>query len=334
MDEIAITKTVSIIIVTWNSEGFIKDAVDTALSQSHKAEEIIIIDNGSSDGTVRQLKRLYSKNKKVKFLFNNYNIGFAAANNQGLYIAKGDFILFLNPDTKLDKNFLKNALKGFDDPYAGAVSGKILRFDRKTIDSAGQMLGRNRRPIERGYGKPDGKQYNTETYCFSVCGAAAFYKKEAIVDLSIDGQFFDDDYFAFYEDLDSGWRLNLFGWKCKYVPKAVVYHHRGGSNVRKQGLSKYFQIAAKNPAVQADIIRNRWYTIIKNDHLLNYLLHFPWIFLYELKTFVYLIFFKRSIIGEIIKLYIRKLPELGKKRKKIKRKIIEKPGTIRKRMRI
>jgi GT2 family glycosyltransferase len=334
MDEVSDGKTVSIIIVSWNSEPFIKDAVDTALSQIYNKLEVIVIDNGSTDGTVRVLKRNYSKNKKVKFIFNQYNIGFSAANNQGLYIAKGDFILFLNPDTKLDKNFLKYALLGFDDPKVGAISGKILRFDGKTIDSAGQMLGRNRRAIERGYGRPDGTTYGIESYCFSVCGAAAFYRRETINNISIEGQLFDDNYFAFYEDLDTGWRMNLFGWRCKYIPKAIVYHHRGGSNVNKKGLSKFYQIAAKNPNIQADIIRNRWYTIIKNDHPFNYILHFPWIFLYEIKTIGYLLLFNRKIIGSIFKVFRRQSPLLRKKRKLIKKKTLENPGTIRKRMRL
>lgn len=332
MDEMIKDVPVSIIIVTWNSEKFIKDAVETALAQSHKNLEIIIIDNGSSDNTVKTVRKLFPKNKQVKLTANKYNIGFAAANNQGLYIASGEFVLFLNPDTKLDKKFLSNALKAFADTSVGAVSGKILRFDRKTIDSAGQTLAKNRRTLERGYGKPDEAKYSREGFCFSVCGAAAFYRRKTITDLSINGQFFDESYFAFYEDLDAGWRLNLFGWRCKYVPSAVVYHHRGGSNVSKRKLAGHFQIAGKSSDIQADIIRNRWYTIIKNDNIFNFIIHSPWIFIQDLKTFIYLLCFNRKIIKKVFKVFFLRLPELRAKRKIINKKVKIKPGTIRKRM--
>jgi GT2 family glycosyltransferase len=334
MDKLITSKSVSIIIVTWNSEGFIKDAVETALAQSHKNLEIIIIDNGSSDKTVKTVKSLFSKNKQVKLIVNRFNIGFAAANNQGLYIANGEFILFLNPDTKLDKKYLTNALKGFEDPSVGAVSGKIFRFDGKTIDSAGQMLGKSRRAVERGYGKQDSIEYSTEEFCFSVCGAAALYRRAAIAGISINGQFFDESYFAFYEDLDAGWRLNLLGWKCKYIPAAIVYHHRGGSNVNKKGLSGFYQIAGKSSDVQADIIRNRWYTIIKNDHILSFAINFPWIFFQDLKTMIYLLFFNRKIIGKVFRTFFHQLPSLMKKRKIVKMKIKIKRETIRKRMKL
>jgi GT2 family glycosyltransferase len=332
VDEVKSDRLVSIIIVTWNSEGFIKDAVTTALKQEYGNLEIIIIDNGSSDKTVKTIKNLYSKNKQVRLITNKFNIGFAAANNQGLYIAGGEYILFLNPDTKLDRKYLAKALKAFEDLSVGAVSGKILRFDGKTIDSAGQMLAKNRRAVERGYGKPDGGKYSAEAFCFSVCGAAALYRREAIVEISINGQFFDESYFAFYEDLDVGWRLNLLGWRCKYLPGAVVYHQRGGSNVNRKVLSGFFQIAGKSSDVQADIIRNRWYTIIKNDHIFNFALNFPWIFFQDFKTMIYLLFFNRKIISKVFRTFFHQLPPLKEKRKIINRKIKIGPGTIRKRM--
>lgn len=334
MDALNSGKTVSVIIITWNSERFVKDAVDAVLSQNYDDFELIIVDNGSTDGTARTIRKNYSKDKRVRFIFNKFNIGFSAANNQGFYIAKGDYILFLNPDTKLDKNYLRQALKGFEDSSVGAVSGRILRFDRKTIDSAGQTLGKNRRAIERGYGKPDCDEYQQESYCFSVCGAAAFYRRKAIIDISLNGQFFDEGYFAFYEDLDAGWRLNLMGWRCRYLPKAVVYHHRGGSNLTNKGLSRFYQIAAKSPNVQADIICNRWYTILKNDNLFNYLVHFPWIIIYEIKTFCYLLFFNRKIFRKVFKAFFRRYEDMRKKRRLIKRKTVIGPGTVRKRMKI
>ena len=307
--------SVSIIIVTWNSAKFIADCLESILEQSYRNFEIIVVDNNSEDETVRLVQKFRKKFKRLKIIKNEENAGFAAGNNIGLRSAVGEYVLFLNPDTRMDKDFIKRAISGFDYETVGAVSGLILRFDGKTIDSAGQSPGKNRRPIERGYGKQIEEKYLKKGYCFSVCGAAALYKMAVIEKIKIEGEFFDEEFFAFYEDLDVGWRMNLFGYRCRYMPDAVVYHHRGGSRSGGGFAARHFQIAGRAPQIQANIIRNRWYTILKNDSLLNYLLHLPWIAVQEMKTAVYLVIFRRDIIINVYKQFFIKLPSMWKKRK-------------------
>lgn len=311
---------VSIIVVTWNGERFIEDCLSSIYAQDYAKFEIILVDNSSTDSTMEVARKKFGKSPNLTIIENDLNRGFCAANNIGLSSVEGEFVLFLNPDTKMAPDFLDIALKEFEDPAVGSVSGKILRFDGKTIDSAGQFLGRNRRPIERGYGTVDKDEYTLPRRCFSVCGAAALYRRDLVEILKINGQFFDEDYFAFYEDLDTGWRMNLYGFECRYAPSAVIYHHRGGSKPDKKGLAARFQIAGRPPAIQAAIIRNRWYTIIKNDSVINYLLDFPFIMVQELKTVVYMLFFRLDIILPVYGGFFRELPSLLSKRRKIRSK--------------
>ncbi len=304
---------VSIIIVTWNSEKFIKDCLSTIIAQSYKKFEIIVVDNGSTDKTLAIIDKHFKKD--VILIRNENNAGFCAANNRGLEEARGEFVLFLNPDTKMEKDYLGKAVREFSEQAVGAVSGKLLRFDRKTVDSAGQFLGRDRRAVERGYNRPDAPEYNTKGRCFSVCGAAALYRRSVVEEIKINGQFFDERYFAFFEDLDSGWRMNLAGYYCVYQPDAVVYHHRGGSG--KGGTGLKYQITARRPEIQAAIIRNRWFTILKNDSFYNYILDFPFILLREIKTCGYLILVRRDIFRSVYGGFFRNLKDTLKTRKMI-----------------
>jgi len=311
---------VSIIVVTWNGERFIEDCLSSIYAQDYTKFEIILVDNSSTDNTLDVARTGFGKSLKLTIIENDLNRGFSTANNIGISSAEGEFVLFLNPDTKMAPDFLDTALKQFSYPAVGSVSGKILRFDGKIVDSAGQFLGRNRRPIERGYGTTDKGEYSLPRRCFSVCGAAALYRRDVVEILKVNDQFFDEDYFAFYEDLDAGWRMNLYGFECRYVPSAVIYHHRGGSKPDKKGLAAKFQIAGRPPSIQAAIIRNRWFTIIKNDSISNYLLDFPFILVQELKTVIYMLFFRLDIILPVYGGFIRKIPSLLSKRRKIRSK--------------
>lgn len=315
---------VSIIIVTWNAERFIQDCLNTIKNQSYNRYEIIIVDNGSTDKTIElaeEFKNSFKSNLKI--IKNNTNTGFCRANNIGLEQAIGEYVLFLNPDTRLDVNYLRNAFDGFKSDEIGAVSGRILRFDEQTIDSTGQSLAKNRRPVERGYNQLQKEEFLAPGFCFSVCGAAAFYRRLVVDELKISGQFFDEDYFAFYEDLDTGWRMNLYGYKCYYEPNAVLYHHRGGSNAQRKGFLKKYQITGRNSRIQIDIIKNRWLTILKNDNILNYLLDSPFIIIQEIKTFLYLFFLRPWLLPKVYYKYFRLIGSAFRKRRIInsKRKI-------------
>ena len=278
----------SVIIVTWNSEKFIEDCLASVLAQTYPRLEVIVVDNGSQDSTLRKIRDRYSS---ITIVENSENLGYCRANNIGLRRAQGAFILFLNSDVILEEDYIEKALGGFrKDERIGMVSGKILRFDRKTIDSTGQFMSRSRRTIERGYGCADSGQYDEEGYVFSVCGAVLFCRKTMVDAVSYDGgEFFDEDFFAFHEDIDAGWRAELLGWKSYYVPEARARHFRGGTGRRPAWKSGY-QISGRPASIKYHIVKNRYLSIIKNDTVQAYMRDLIFIFSRDLLLLIYIVF--------------------------------------------
>lgn len=217
--------TVSVILINYNGIRFLENCLSSVQNQTYKPLEIIIIDNASKDSSLELAQQKYAN---IKVVSNDENIGFAQAANQGIKCAKGSYILLLNVDVELDKDFIKEALTSMNiDNRIGIVSGKILNMEnRKYIDSAGQFLSKELRPKERNYRKPDKLSFYGGDYVFSVCAAVGMYRKEMLEDIKIYNEYFDEDFFMFSEDLDLGYRAQLFGWKSYYNENAVAYHYR------------------------------------------------------------------------------------------------------------
>jgi GT2 family glycosyltransferase len=160
----------------------------------------------------------------------------------------------------------------------GIAAGKLLRLDRRTLDSAGQELGRSRQPVDRGYGRLDRGQLDADGEVFGACGAAALYRRamlEAIAGPG--GEVFDEEFFAFYEDLDLAWRARRAGWRAVYRHRAVGYHARGGTAGRKEAPGRWRAMLGRAPEVRFHIAKNRYLTILKNDTLGGYLRNLPFI---------------------------------------------------------
>ena len=268
--------TVSTIVVSWNSARFLPACLASLAAQRGVAMEVVVVDNGSTDGSAGLAR---ASGPPVKVLELGENRGFCAANNAGLAVSTGAFVLFLNADAVLSDDFFEQALPAFArDPRVGMTAGKLLRFDRRTIDSAGQFLTRSRRVVERGYDKPDGPGMDEEGYVFSVCGAAMLCRREMIEDVSVDGEFFDESYFAFSEDIDVGWRASLAGWRTWYAPRAVAFHYRGGTEEAGRARGLAVPALLRRPrALRYHIIKNRWMTLLKNDAPLSFLRDLPFI---------------------------------------------------------
>jgi len=277
---------ISVIIVNYNRKDLLKQCLDSLRTQSFKDIEIIVADNASKDNSAAMVDICYPE---VKLIRNTANALFCKAQNQGIDISRGDFILCLNSDVILDRDYLKEALSGARiDDKIGMVSGKILRMDKKTIDSTGLFLGRNRKAIERGYGKIDKGQYNKPGYVFGVSGAVAFLRKSMISDIKDKNGYFDERFGMYYEDLDLCWRANKKGWKAYYNPKAIAYHVRGGTAV-----SPGHRAAQIFPYISHDLkkryIINRYRCIMKNDSIIGFLVNLPFILCYTIKLSGYFI---------------------------------------------
>jgi GT2 family glycosyltransferase len=265
----------SAVVVSWNSARFLPDCLDSLASQKDVQVEVIVVDNGSTDGSADIVRR---ERPSVTLIETKENRGFCAANNTGLGAAGRGAVLFVNPDVVLDPAFCARAVSALDtDPRIGIVGGRLLRFDRTTIDSAGQFMTRSRRVLDRGYGGPDGPGMGSAGYVFSVCGAAMLCRRETIEDISVCGELFDESFFAFSEDFDIGWRARLAGWRAWYEPEAVGYHYRGGSE-DGSGAGRRLPALLRRPRpLRFHILKNRWLTMLKNDAASSVLRDLPFI---------------------------------------------------------
>ena len=222
---------VSVTIVTYNSGRFIRRCLESVLGQKYPRLEIIVIDNASIDGTIDILERFEDR---CLVVYNDENIGFAAAQNQAIALARGDWVLTLNPDVFLLPGFIEALVDGGRlDPNVGTVCGKLFTMspafdipEQPVVDSTGIYFTPMLRHFDRGSQECDNGHYLRYEYVFGATAAAACYRREMIEDVSIDGEFFDPDFFAYREDADLAWRAQLMGWKCIYVPYARAYHVR------------------------------------------------------------------------------------------------------------
>ena len=287
-------RLVAIIIVTAGIKDYLKSCLDSIKEQTYSKLETLVVDNSFNQNFSQELSECYPD---IKLYSSPRNLFYCEALNIGIKMSRGDFILCLNDDVILDKRFIEEALKGFSiDEGVGMVTGKILRGDGKTIDSTGLFLSPWRTAKERGYGLKDKGQYNKQGYVFGVNGAVAFYCKEMLEQIKINAEYFDADFHFFYEDLDIAWRAQNIGWKGYYIPTAIVYHVRGGTAREGKGINKKFARFYISDELHFDLIKNRYLAIIKNEIFLDFLLYLPFIVLYDILAWGYIIFFRFSLI--------------------------------------
>ena len=229
------TPRVAVNIVTFNSAGDIAACLDSLTRQTLTDFQIHILDNASSDDTLKAIEPF-----DVEYLVRApVNTGFCKAHNELVRRFPSDYVLFLNPDTVLSPTFIKELVCALDTrPDAASASGKLLRMDGKTIDSTGIIMLREQRHLDRGADQPDRGQFNEPGEIFGPSAAAALYRCRALDDVAIDGQYFDEDFFAYREDADLAWRCRLLGWNSIYVPAAIAQHRRRVTPERRRELPK------------------------------------------------------------------------------------------------
>ena len=210
-------------VVNWNRKELLRACLDSLKRQGEVALEVIVVDNGSADGSAEMAESAFG----VHVIRNRENRGFCAANNQGIAAAQGEFVALINNDAEAAEGWLAalhRACSGA--PDIGMAASKVLVWeDPSRIDKAGHMIfpdGQNR---GRGSGAADRGQYDREEEALWPDGCAAMYRK-AMLD-QIGG--FDEDFFAYGDDAELGLRARIAGWRCVYTPLAVVRHHRGST---------------------------------------------------------------------------------------------------------
>jgi len=290
---------VSVLIATYNSAGELEACLNSIFQQDYPNVEIVIVDNASSDGTREILERA---GRRARVFYNEINTGFAAAQNQAMAEAHGDWLLALNPDVLLSRDFIsKLVAAGETDPRVGAACGKLLRWrpgeaDERTqiIDSTGIYFLRNLRHLDRGADQADRGQYEQPEYVIGATGAAALYRRKMVEDISIDGEFFDEDFFAYREDADMAWRAQLLGWRCVYTPRAVAWHVRRVTPERFKDLPDVINMHS---------IKNRFLMRAKNLSLPLYLRLLGPITLRDSLIFGYCLLFRPQLLSGLSALW-------------------------------
>ena len=278
----AATAPVAVIVVTRDSARFLVDCLASLRGLERPPAEVVVVDNASADGTPDLVRREFPE---AVLLETGGNAGFCRANNLGIASCRSPFVLVLNPDTRLDSRFLEELLPAFDDPRVGSACGKLLRFDGRTVDSAGQILGRSRQPVDRGYGTLDRGAFDRDDEVFGACGAAALYRRAMIEDVADPGgAFFDEAFFAYYEDLDVAWRARRRGWRVAYRHRAVGFHHRGGTATSLSARRRARALLARDDDLRFHIAKNRYLTVLRNDRPGAYLRDLPFVLARDVGT--------------------------------------------------
>jgi GT2 family glycosyltransferase len=241
---------VSVVILNYNGKNYIKPCLDSVFAQDYKNLEVIVVDNASEDGSLATVRKDYND---VLIIQNQHNLGFSIGNNIGIKRARGDFLLVLNNDTELDPKCVTELKRCIDkDPRYGTSASKIyLKDSPDTVDAAGIVVFPDGLSIGRGRFEP-GSLYENEEEVFFSSGCCALYKREMLEDIKIFDEYYDEDFFAYAEDTDLGWRARLRGWKCMYAPTAEVYHARSASAGQYSSLKAFL------------VERNRMWLEVKN----------------------------------------------------------------------
>lgn len=220
-----IPSMVSAIVLNWNGKGVIFECLDSLLAQTYGLYEVIVVDNGSEDGSLALIKDRYRS--RIKVIENPVNLGFAEGCNVGIRASSGEFIALANSDTRLDKNWMTEMVKGlgrFDSVGMGACKIYLAGLDG-VFENTGQILSRDGLGRTRGRMEKDTGQYDKRCPVLCPSGCAAMYRRKMLDEIGL----FDKKFFAYGDDIDTGLRGRLLGYKCFYIPTAVAYHQLSAS---------------------------------------------------------------------------------------------------------
>ncbi len=340
---------VSISVLTFNSEDIIGHCLKSALDQSYDNIEILVIDNASSDNTVEVVKQLKDKyNSNLNILINKENIGFAKGHNIGIRKSRGEYVLCLNQDVVLDKDFVKNAVELMEfNKNVGGVQGKLYKTTKlnmceveprtsRILDSTGLLMFKNRRIVARGQGEKDKNQYQRGEI-FGADGPAPFYRRRALEDTKLPTfkgstpnirlnpgldpgksgsyEYFDEDFFMYKEDVDLAWRMQLYGWKTIYEPTVVGHHVRGAG---QGAVTNYLKVAKARMKISKlakyHSFKNQRLMQIKNELWGLMFRHFFRIIIKEIASWIYVLLFEKYSLKVIQELF-KKCPKARCKRK-------------------
>lgn len=296
---------VSIIIPNYNGKIHLEECLNSLQRIESDDYEIVFVDNASEDGSVEFVKDNFPG---IKILQLEKNYGFAEGCNLGVEKAQGDYIVFLNNDTKVDAHWLKELLVAKETYGENHIySSKVLFYDEPgTLNTIGGMITPMGSGLDMNFGKEDIAEYNNVRFVGSPSGCSMLLKKSLFLEMGG----FDNDYFAYLEDVDFGWRCWLRGHKTYYIPESIVYHKYGSTGGKIDTPFRVFNVQ-----------KNRLFNIIKNFSLANMIKGFIISIIFDLvRIFQFLIHGEFSLITAILRgdyAFIKGIPKTLAKRKYI-----------------
>lgn len=275
----ALSPLVSVVIANWNGRGHLKRCLEALARQTLRDFQVVVVDNGSTDGSVEMVAAAFAG---VRVIQNGKNLGFAAANNVGIRATDGLFVATLNNDTEPRADWLERLVEpALGDDTVGMVASRMLFADRPDmVNSAGIAMDRAGIAWDRMGGEPDRGGDRVEEV-FGPCAGAALYRRAMLDRIGL----FDEDFFAYLEDVDLAWRARLAGWKCLYTPAAVVIHAHSATGVEGSPFKSYH------------LGRNKVWCIVKNYPAPQLYAMLPVMLAYDLAAVGYGIVARRDLAG-------------------------------------
>ena len=294
----------AIIIPNLNGMEHLETCLRSLEHQTERDFQTFLVDNGSTDGSVEFVRTAFPAVTVIPF---DTNRGFATAVNEGIGRSTSRYVGLINSDIELDPGWLRAMILGMENrPDVGAVACKMLNFfARDVIDAAGDVLTRSASASARGHGVKDYGQYDAEEFVFGPCAGAALYRRGMFEEIGL----FDDDFFAFYEDVDMDFRMQMCGWKTAYVPRAICYHKRGAT------MERMYPLAVKLH------VRNHIFYLVKNLPGEIFFRRLPLILGSRLRN--WFLYSRSGYLGEVLRGVLEAvlaIPVMWARRKKIQRK--------------
>ncbi len=261
---------VVVIVLNWNGQHFLERCLSALRAQAFQDFAVVLVDNGSTDGSVDFVRERFPT---VEVIANPENRGFAAANNQAIRATRSEFVATLNNDTEADPRWLEELVRVAErEPQVGMCASKMLFADQPdVINSAGIAIDRAGIAWDWRGGERDNPEEQEPMEVFGACAGAALYRRAMLEEIGL----FDEDFFAYLEDVDLAWRAQWAGWQARFIPTARVLHYHSGT--AREG----------SPFKNRLLGRNKVWLIAKNYPWPALLWYLPAILFYDLGSLPY-----------------------------------------------
>ncbi len=321
---------VSINLVVFNGEKYIRHCLDSVVRQTYPNIEVNILDNASTDNTAKIIEKEYPK---FKFTKNDKNVGMWPGQEKLLEYSGGEYVVVLSVDVILNPDFIEQAVRIMgDDSKIGAIQGKIYQWQliqddpkfSKTIDTLGFKISRSRRLINIAQGDENRPEFDRDGEILAVEGAVPVFRRQTLEDCRLEtqnGKIIDPDFFWYGDDLDLTWRMRIFGWKQFYSSRVIAYHDRSTTKNIKKHWYDYFSRVKKRKQIPIKKRQLDWanyrFVLIKNDQ--NIFRDLPFILVREIMVLGYTLLIEPGIFLELPR-FFKLLPRMLIRRKEIMKK--------------